>query len=306
MLSILLKRLLGTFGVLVVACSLTFFIMHAVPGSPWSEEKAKIPEKVKEALRRKYGLDEPLPKQFIRYLWNAFHLDFGYSYQASNYTVRQFLGKVWPVSFHLGGMAFLFALTVGISLGVLSAVYQNTWIDYLSTLLSVFAIAVPNFVLSIFLSLLFGVSLGWLPPSGWEGPKFWILPSLALGLGPMGAIARYTRTSVIEALRGDYVRTARAKGLAERRVILVHALKNALIPVVTMVGQIVPHLFTGTIMVEAVFRVPGMGKWFVHSILERDYPVILGLSLLSTAVTNITYNSVDIAYRLVDPRVKLE
>lgn len=301
----ILIRLLGILVVIYVVLTLTFFLMHAIPGGPFDEEKMRLPPEVKLAILRRYGLHEPLPKQYLRYLWNALHLDFGRSYESPGETVIALIGRVWPVSLHLGAMALSLAIALSLILGILSAIYQNSWIDYASTLLATLGIVNPYFVVAIFLILIFSSTLRWLPPGGWEGPKYWIMPVIAYSLMPMGHISRYVRTCVVEALHAEYVTTARAKGLRERAVITRHVLKNALIPVITAIGRWIPAQLTGTIYIESIFRIPGLGKFFVSSIYERDYPVIMGLTLLSTVFIAVTYLVIDILYVALDPRIRL-
>jgi ABC-type dipeptide/oligopeptide/nickel transport system permease component len=300
----ILMRLLGATAVLFAISLITFVLMHSVPGGPFDEAKMPLPEEVKQNILRSYGLDRPLPEQYVRYVWNALHLDFGYPYQSPGETVIGLIARVWPVSGHLGGMAFAIAITLGLGLGIAAGISQNSWIDYLTTVLATFGIITPPVVVAIGMILLFSTGLQWLPSGGWEEARTWIMPVITLSLVPMGQIARYARTSIIEALASDYVRTAHAKGLRKSTVITRHVLKNALIPLITVAGPILIHLVTGTIFVEAIFRVPGLGKFWVTSTFERDYPMLMGLSLLSAALVSLTYLASDILYVMVDPRVK--
>jgi ABC-type dipeptide/oligopeptide/nickel transport system permease component len=204
---------------------------------------------------------------------------------------------------HLGAMALLLAFGVGLPLGIIAALKPNTWVDYLATLVSIVGFVTPSFVWAIFFILLFAITLDWLPMGGWGGPKYWIMPVAAYALAPIAVIARYTRASVMEAMNADYVRTARAKGLRERRVVTIHVLKNAMIPMITALAPIVPDLITGSIFIEAIFRIPGMGQFWVTSIFKRDYPVIISLVLLWAVLISLTYLITDILYVAVDPRV---
>jgi ABC-type dipeptide/oligopeptide/nickel transport system permease component len=298
-------RLLGLVAVVLFVSLVTFAIMHAVPGGPFDEEKMPLPPQAKAAILKSFGLDAPLWQQYLRYLWNALHLDFGYSYQSPGETVLQLLGRVWPVSAQLGGLALAVAVPVGLSLGILAATRQNSWIDYVTTLLATLTIITPHFVLAITLILVFSSMLNLLPTGGWDRPAQWVLPVIAYSLGPLGIIARYTRTAMLEALRADFVVTARAKGVGEPRVILKHVLRNALLPLTTIIGPMLPNLLTGSIFVEGIFRIPGLGQFFVTSIYERDYPMIMALSLLAAMLVTVVYFVTDLVYTVVDPRIRL-
>lgn len=298
-------RLVGLAGVVVFVSLVTFSIMHAVPGGPFDEDKMPLPPEVKQAILRSFGLDRPLWEQYLFYLWNALHLDFGYSYQSPGETVLQLLGRVWPVSMHLGGLALALAIPVGLTLGILAARRQNSWIDYATTLLGTLTIITPHFVLAITLILVFSTTLNLLPSGGWERPEQWIMPVIAYSLGPLGIIARYTRTAMLEALRADFVVTARAKGVGELGVVMKHVFRNALLPLITIIGPMLPNLLTGSIFVEGIFRIPGLGQFFVTSIYERDYPMIMALSLLAAVLVTLVYFLTDLVYTVVDPRIRL-
>jgi peptide/nickel transport system permease protein len=306
----LLGRLTGILVVLVIVSMVAFALMHSVPGGPFDEEKQPLPPAAKANMLRKYGLDRPLWEQYLRYMGNAVHGDFGISFQSPTETVGQLIGRTWPTSIQLGSMAIVVALTSGLLFGILAAVNQNTWLDYVVTFISTLGLTVPNFVIALWLLLVFTVTLGWLPTGGWPSGanpdwKTAIMPVVALALAPSALVARYTRSSLIEVINAEYVRTARAKGLSERRVVLGHALKNALIPLITILGPQIPNLITGTIFVELIFRVNGLGKFFVSSIYLRDYPMIMATMLLVATLWSITYLLSDILYTLVDPRLRL-
>ena len=310
MLVYLLGRVMGIIVVFIIVSMLAFALMHSVPGGPFDEEKAPLPPAAKENILRKYGLDRPLPEQYARYMLNALHGDFGISFQSPTETVTQLIARTWPTSMALGSMAILVAFSVGLTCGILAAVHQNTWIDYVVTFVSTLGITVPNFVVALWLLLVFAVGLSWLPTGGWPGGgeddwKTLIMPVLTLSLAPMALVARYTRSSLVEVLHAEYIQTARAKGLRPAAVVLRHALKNALIPLITILGPQIPNLITGTIFVEVIFRVPGLGKFFVTSIGLRDYPMIMATMLLVATLWSITYLLSDILYTLVDPRVRL-
>lgn len=306
----LLGRVIGLVIVFGMVSILAFLLMHSVPGGPFDEEKSPLPPAAKANILRKYGLDRPLPEQYLRYMWRALQGDFGISFQSPTETVTQLIGRTWPTSIQLGGLAFIVALVFGLASGIIAAVKQNTWIDYVVTFVSTLGITVPSFVIAVWFLLVFAGRLQWLPTGGWptDGRGDWktmIMPVLTLALGPSALIARYTRSSMIEVLHADYVRTARAKGLSEPAVVLRHALKNALIPLITILGPLIPNLITGTIFVESIFRVPGLGKFFVSSIALRDYPMIMATMLLVAMLWSITYLLSDILYTLVDPRIRL-
>ena len=306
----LVGRVIGLVIVFIIVSIVAFLLMHSIPGGPFSEEKSPLPPAAKANILRKYGLDQPLYVQYLRYMGSALQGDFGISFQSPTETVIQLIGRTWPVSITLGLMAIALAFVSGLTFGILAAVKQNSWIDYVATFVSTIGITVPNFVVAIWLLLLFSVNLRWLPTGGWPGSgsadwRTLIMPVIALSLAPAALVARYTRSSLIEVIHSDYVRTARAKGLSERMVVMRHALKNALIPLITILGPQIPNLITGTIFVEVIFRVPGLGKFFVSSIYLRDYPMIMATMLLVAMLWSITYLLSDILYVIVDPRVRL-
>jgi len=306
----LIGRVIGLVIVFGLVSIVAFLLMHSIPGGPFSEEKSPLPPAAKANILRKYGLDQPLYVQYLRYMGSALRGDFGISFQSPTETVIQLIGRTWPVSITLGLMAIALAFVSGLTFGILAAVKQNSWIDYVATFVSTIGITVPNFVVAIWLLLLFSVNLRWLPTGGWPGSgsadwRTLIMPVIALSLAPAALVARYTRSSLIEVIHSDYVRTARAKGLSERMVVMRHALKNALIPLITILGPQIPNLITGTIFVEVIFRVPGLGKFFVSSIYLRDYPMIMATMLLVAMLWSITYLLSDILYVIVDPRVRL-
>src|SRR5437870_9189329 len=306
----LLGRLTGIVVVFLIVSMLAFVLMHSVPGGPFDEEKAPLPPAAKENILHKYGLDRPLYEQYGLYMWNALHGDFGISFQSPTETVIQLIARTWPTSMQLGGLAIVLAATIGLTSGILAAVNQNTWIDYVVTFVSTLGITVPNFVIALWLLLVFAVGLGWLPTGGWPSGlngdlRTLIMPVVTLALGPSALVARYTRSSLVEVLHQEYVRTARAKGLIEQAVVMRHALKNALIPLITILGPQIPNLITGTIFVEVLFRVPGLGRFFVPSIFLRDYPMIIATMLLVATLWSFTYLASDLLYTVVDPRVRL-
>ena len=306
MLRYILGRLIGLLIVFILVTIVAFVLMHSIPGGPFDEAQMPLPPAAKANILRKYGLDKPLYEQYLRYMGNALRGDFGISFASPTETVIELIGRTWPVSIALGGTTVLIFLTTGVIMGIVAAIKQNSWIDYTVTFIATLGLTVPNFVVAIGLILLFVVRLRWLPIGGWSSDwRTWVMPVFALGLTPMGIAARYTRASVVDVMGADYIRTARAKGLAEFLVIMRHALKNALIPIITVLGPRIPDLITGTIFVETVFRVPGLGKFFVTSVLARDYPMIMAVMLLIAIVWGLVYLLTDILYTLIDPRVRL-
>lgn len=309
MLRYTIERLIWLVPTLLAMALVTFLVMHATPGSPLDPNAPNansLPPALQKNLAEKYGLDQPLHIQFLTFVKNAVTLDFGFSYAFKSRTVSEILANTFPVSLQLGTYAFIFAVTLGILLGVLAATHQNTFIDYFCVVLATLGVSLPNFVISILLIVLFAITLKWLPATGWSTPRHWLLPTLALGLGPMAIIARYTRASVLEVIRSDYTRTARAKGLSDRVVITRHILKNALIPVVTILGPIFAAIGTGSFFVEAIFAVPGMGKFFVTSMTSRDYNMIMAVILLYGVFLGIMNLLVDLLYGIFDPRIRYD
>jgi ABC-type dipeptide/oligopeptide/nickel transport system permease component len=311
MLNFTIKRVLWLIPTLLVMTLITYILMELTPGSPFDLDNANgiTPEMIAR-LEKQYGLDRPWYERYVTYVGNALQGEFGESYSYRPQQVSSIIARTLPVSLHLGLMATLFAIIVGMTLGILAAVNQNGVIDYTSITLAILFYSMPNFVMGFLLILLFAV---WLPnngidtglrPAGWDTPRDWILPTVALGAAPLATIARYTRSSMIDVIRSDYVRTARAKGLAQRKVILKHVLKNALIPVVTLVGPIFAIVGTGSFFVEKIFNVPGMGKFYVESMQTKDQTMILAVTLIFGVFLAVMNLIVDILYGLIDPRIR--
>jgi peptide/nickel transport system permease protein len=301
----ILGRLLGLVFVLFAVSLITFLLTRAVPGDPFASGERELPEATQIARAAKYGFDQPILVQYGRYIWSVLHGDFGIPFQSPSQTVVDLIKQTWPVTLMIGTLTILIAYPLGIVLGVLAALHRNSWIDYGVTFGSTLGMVVPNFVVAIWLILLFSVGLGWLPTGGWGSPAHLVLPVIAYALLPTSLVARYTRVSLLESLGADHVRTARAKGLAERRVLVWHVARNALIPFVTIMIPEIPNILTGSIFIEQIFRVPGLGRFFVTSTLTRDYPMILALVLLVAVVWGITYLFTDVLYTLLDPRIRL-
>jgi oligopeptide transport system permease protein len=302
----IVRRVLLLIPTLLVIYTLTFFLMHATPGGPWSNGEKPVHPVVMERLAAAYGLDKPLWQQYVTYLWNVAHGDFGPSYGSRSRTVTDIIGDTFPLSIQLGLTAMTIAVLIGVPLGLFGAIRHNGFIDYLTSFVAIAGISTPSYVIVSLFVLLFSSTLGWLPTSGWEGlfSRNILIPAASLALYPAAVLARYTRSSMLETLKTDYVRTARSKGLAERAVILRHALRNALLPVVTVAGIILADVITGSFFVESVYSIPGLGRYFVSSISDRDYPVILGTVLLFGAVVSVMNLVVDLLYPLLDPRIE--
>ena len=303
------RRLLMIIPTLIAISLITFVIMHATPGSPLQPSAPNanpLPPAAQQALARRFGLDKPLWQQYLVYLKNIWNLDFGISYQYRTREVKDIIYRTFPISLHLGAMAMAVAILVGIPLGVLAAVNQNGPIDYLCSLFATLGVSLPNFILALFLIVLFVRLVPIIPRTGgWSSPIDWVLPTLALSLGPVGILARYTRASMVEVMRQDFIRTAQAKGLSDLQVILRHVLKNGLIPPITILGPMFAAIGTGSPFVEKIFRVPGMGRFFVDSLITRDYPMIMAVILLYGAFLAVMNLLVDVLYGVVDPRIRL-
>jgi len=308
-LSYVVARLLWLVPTLLAMALVTFLVMHATPGSPLdpvAEGANPLSPEAQKNLAAHYGLDRPLPEQFLVFLRNALRGDLGNSFVYKTRSVTEILRGAFPVSLFLGTMAFVVATVGGLALGILAAVHQNRGWDYVSVTLATFGVAVPNFVLAVFLIVLFSLAVPLFPTGGWDSDsvRTWVLPTLTLALAPMGIVARYTRASMLEVIRADYTLTARAKGLAEAPVIFKHALKNALIPVVTLLGPMFAAIGTGSFFVESIFRIPGMGRFFVESMTGRDYPMIMTVILVYGAFLALMNLVVDLLYGILDPRIR--
>lgn len=300
----IVKRLIAMLVTLWLIITLTFFLMHSVPGSPFNEERATN-ETVQKNLEKYYHLNEPLIVQYGLYLKSVVTLDFGPSIKKSSQTVNEMLGRGFPVSFELGIVTLIVAVLSGITLGIIAALRHNGVLDYMAMTIAVLGISIPNFVMATLLIQQVAVNWGILPVATWVSPKHMILPTLALATGPMAIIARLTRSSMLEVLTQDYIRTAKAKGLSPVKIIFKHALRNALLPVITVLGSLAASILTGTFVIEKIFAIPGMGKYFVESINQRDYPVIMGTTVFYSAILIMMLFLVDIAYGILDPRIKL-
>lgn len=306
MLRLVLNRFLWAIPVLWLVATATFVMMHAAPGGPWDAKSGggRILDPALEAsFNRKYGLDEPLWQQYLRYLGNVVRFDFGSSYTQEGTAVSAIVLRGFPESATIGAIAFAVSLAIGLPIGVLAALKQNTLVDYVSLLLATIGYTLPSFVVAIFFLVIFAVKLEWVPVlfTDWRS---YVLPSLVLGIGGSAFLARLMRASMLEVMRQDHVRTARAKGLRHRAVVARHVVRNGLIPVITVLGPTLAGLITGTIIIERVFGVPGMGYLFIDSITRRDYPVIMGTTIFYAFVVVLGNLAVDIAYLAADPRIR--
>jgi len=301
------SRVLWLIPTLLAMALVTFLVMHATPGSPLdpvAEGANPLSPEAQKNLAEHYGLDKPLARQFLIFVGKAVRGDFGTSFVYRTRTVSEILRESFPVSLLLGTLALTLAVAGGLSLGILAAIHQNRAWDYVSVTLATFGVAVPNFVLAVFAIILFSFVIPLFPTGGWDSPRNWVLPTVTLALAPMGLVARYTRASMLDVIRSDYTLTARAKGLGERPVVFKHALKNALIPVVTLLGPLFAAVGTGSFFVESIFRVPGMGRFFVLSMTGRDYPMIMGVVLIYGAFLAVMNLVVDLLYGALDPRIR--
>lgn len=326
----IIKRLLWLIPVILVVSAITFIIMHSKPGGPWDRDLSarQVDSTTQRLLNEYYGLDKPLWRQYVAYLIGDFNdegefkcgavcFNLGPSYRQRGRYIqdilfappegKSFLYSQFGYSMRLGLIALGLAILIGFPVGIISALKQNSWIDYISLFVVTLGISVPGFVMAIFFIILFGVTLHWLPiiPREWDQVNVWIMPAVVLGFGTMARTARLTRAQMLEVMRQDYIRTARAKGLAERIVIFRHMVKNAMIPVVTFLGPALAGLVTGSFIIETMFGFPGMGRAYVTAIQQRDYSMIMGTTLLFAILVAFANLSVDIVYTFLDPRIKL-
>lgn len=305
MLRFIARRLLETIPVLFILITATFFMIRFVPGGPFTAEKAVTLEVLRN-LEAHYGLDQPLHRQYLDYLGSLLRGDFGPSFKYPNRTVNEIIADKLPTSLELGGWSLLVALTVGLPLGVLAAVKRNTWLDYLASSSAMFGICVPTFVMGPLLVLLFGIQLRWVNASGWYEPIDRVLPSLVLGFFYAAYVMRLTRGGMLEVLHQDYIRTARAKGASELRVIFKHALRGGILPVVSFLGPAIAGILTGSFVIETIFQIPGLGREFVNSAFNRDYTLVLGTVILYAVLVVAMNLVVDVVQVWLNPKLKFE
>ncbi|QSS99720.1 ABC transporter permease [Pontibacillus sp. ALD_SL1] len=301
----ILKRFLTMIVTIWVITTLTFIIMHSIPGDPFASDADVLPEEVVENMREKYNLDQPLPVQYLLYLKNLATLDLGPSIESKTRDVNTLIADGFPASALLGIQALVIAIVFGLILGIVAALNHNGLLDYLSMGVAIIGISVPSFILAPLLIKYFAVDWGLLPVASWGTWEHTVLPSVALATAPLAIVARFMRSSMLEVMNQDYIKTADAKGVSTIGIVIKHGIRNALIPVISFIGPLVAFLLTGTFVIEKIFAIPGIGKYFVDSIFNRDFPVILGTTIFFSAILIVTLFIVDISYRLVDPRIKL-
>jgi oligopeptide transport system permease protein len=302
--SYILKRFFSNLLALWVIVTVTFFLMKAIPGDPFTQEKA-LPKEILDSLYKHYKLDQPLLAQYGSYLKSVITWDLGPSFKYKARTVNEIIKSGFPVSATLGLEAMLIALTLGITLGSIAALKQNQWQDYTSMIVAVIGISVPSFILAAFLQYFFSIKLDLFPVARWGTFSQSVLPALSLAALPTAFIARLIRANMLEVLGMDYIKTARSKGLSSRAVIIRHALRNSLLPVVTYLGMLTANIITGSFIIEKIFGIPGLGQWFINSITNRDYTVIMGITVFYSIILLSAIFIVDIIYGLIDPRIKL-
>jgi oligopeptide transport system permease protein len=299
-----LQLLLSAVLTLLAIAFLTFILMKAVPGGPFDSDKA-LPPEVLASLNAKFHLNLPWYQQFYIYLRDIFlHFDFGPSIKYIGRSVTDIVRDSFPVSLELGTYAMIIAIVMGVGLGTLAAAFRGTWVDFSSMFVAICGVSLPSFLVAALAILVFSQYLGWLPAALWDGPEYRIMPSLVLGLRPAAIIARLTRSSVLEVLYLDYVRTARAKGLSEARVLFQHVLRNAFVPVITILGPMTAAVLTGSFVVEYVFSVPGLASHFIQAVTNRDYPLVMGVTLLYAVVLVAMNLITDLIYGFIDPRMR--
>jgi ABC-type dipeptide/oligopeptide/nickel transport system permease component len=307
MTAFVIRRIVWTIPVILLVIFLTFVLMRQIEGNPFRTSERAIPEAIQENLERKYGLDRPWYVQYAKYVQGVATLDLGPSLVLRNRSVNDIVADHFPVSLELGALAMLFALVIGVPLGMVAALRANSVFDYSAMFVSNVGFAIPSFLVATLLIYYFALQWGditGLPTSGWDSWESKILPTIALGLGPMAYFARLTRGAMLETLQQDYIRTAKAKGLRWRRVVVVHTLRNSLIPVVTAAGPILGFLITGSFVIEQIFAIPGIGRYYVTAVTARDYSVVMGLTVLLSIIVIVANMVVDILYGFLDPRTR--
>lgn len=297
------KGIILLFSLFTVA-TLTFFLMHAIPGDPFTQDKA-IPEEIMQAMRRHYGLDQPLFIQYLKYLKGLLTWDLGPSFKYEGRTVTEIISEGFPVSLVLGLEALVIALFLGIAAGTISSLKAGRWQDHVTMLIAVLGISVPSFILATFLQYILAMKLDLLPVARWGTFAQSILPALSLAALPMAFITRLTRSNMVEIAQADYIQTARSKGLNTFQIVFRHMLRNALLPVVTFLGPLTAAILTGSFVVEKIFGIPGLGQWFVMSVTNRDYTVIMGTTVFYSALLMFSVFIVDILYCFIDPRIRI-
>ena len=299
----LVKRLCYMIISLWVIITATFFLMKAVPGDPFSEEQA-LPEEIMEALREHYGLNDPWYTQYGKYLVGVATWDLGPSYKYKARSVNEIIADGFPVSIVLGAEALLLSVSVGVALGTLAALKRNQWQDYAAMTVAVIGISVPSFILATVLQYVFALKLGILPVARWGSWAHTILPAVALAALPTAFIARLTRSNMLDVLQQDYIKTAKAKGLSFKQVVWRHGMRNALLPVISYLGQLTANIFVGSFVIEKIFGIPGLGQWLINSVTNRDYTVIMGTTVFASVILLVAIFLADLLYAILDPRIK--
>lgn len=300
----ILKRLFFVVITIWAVITITFIIMHAIPGNPFAKE-GTMPEAVLKNLEAHYNLDKPLIIQYFLYFKGLLQFDFGPSLKSQSITVNDYIRSGFPISLHLGLQAMAIAIPFGLIFGVIASLFKNRWPDHLSMIIAILGISVPSFILATYLINFFAVKWEFFPVATWKSWSHTVLPSLALAFSPMAYIARLMRSSMLEVLGQDYILTAKAKGLGKGMIIIKHAIRNAILPVTTVLGILIANVVTGSFIIEHIFGIPGMGEMFVKGIFNRDYPVILGSTVFYSAILILLILIVDIAYTWIDPRIKV-
>ena len=306
MIAFILKRLATAVPTLLILIVISFIMMYSAPGGPFTSERP-LPPEVMANIQAKYGLDQPYWRQVVDYVWNVVvHFDFGPSFRYKDQSVNDIIAQGFPITLTYGGLAFLLAVAVGVSLGVLAAINHNSWLDYLAVGISIGAQVLPNFVMAPLLVLVFTLWLGWLPGGGWQGGQwpYVIMPVIALATSFMASIARITRSSMLEVLNTNFIRTARAKGLSSRHIILHHALKPAMLPVISYLGPTFVAMITGSVVIDIYFSTGGIGQGLVNGALNRDYSTIMGITILTGALTIAANLLADVLYAWIDPKIR--
>lgn len=304
MLNYILKRFVMMLITLFIIITATFFLMRAIPGGPFSFDRV-LPPSVEEALKAKYNLDKPVIEQYFDYLLGIIRFDFGPSYVYFGQTVNEMMADGWPASAILGAVATILIILLGLPMGIVAALNRNRPADRITMVISTVGVVVPSFVMATFLLYFFSIKVELFPTFGVESYRGYILPAICLAIGPVCGIARLARSSMLDTLSQDYMRTAESKGLSRSRIIIIHGLRNSLIPVTTSLGMIFAAMLSGTFVIEKIFAVPGLGRYFVFSITNRDYTAVMGLTILSSAIMVVAVFLIDIIYLLIDPRIKL-
>ena len=307
MLTFIVRRVVWTIPVLLLVVLMTFLLMRQIKGNPFRASERAVPESIQQNLERTYHLDQPWYIQYAYYVKGVFTFDLGPSLVQRDRDVNDVIKEHFPTSMQLGALAMLFALLTGIPLGIIAALRQNSIFDYAAMAFSNIGFAIPSFLVATLFIYFFALRLGdytGFPTNGWDGWKSWILPSIALGLGPMTYFARLVRGTMLETLQQDYIRTAKAKGLRWRRVVGLHVLRNSLIPVVTAAAPLLGYIITGSFIIESIFGIPGIGRYFVTSVTGRDYSVTMGITVLLSVIIIVANLVVDVLYGFLDPRTR--